>query len=161
VPLFDIVMAGVEPREMGSASGVLQAVNSMSMALGVAGLGAVFFGLLNATAGHAGTFVSAAQWTVLATVALLACAFAVAFWLPRRAREMSAPGAAHEEATWEITRDKKAGAREGGAAAVLRVEPFMHLSGGQAAAVAEEGARLLCFAAEDADDHDIDIARPV
>jgi MFS family permease len=98
VPLFDIVMAGVEPREMGSASGVLQAVNSMSMALGVAGLGAVFFGLLNATAGHAGTFVSAAQWTVLATVALLACAFAVAFWLPRRAREMSAPGQAQEGA---------------------------------------------------------------
>jgi MFS family permease len=98
VPLFDIVMAGVEPREMGSASGVLQAVNSMSMALGVAGLGALFFGLLNATAGRAGTFVSAAQWTVLATVALLACAFVVAFWLPRRAREMGAPGTAHEGA---------------------------------------------------------------
>jgi MFS family permease len=91
VPLFDIVMAGVEPREMGSASGVLQAVNSLSMALGVAGLGAVFFGLLHATAGRASAFASAAQWTVLATVALLACAFALGFGLPRRAREMSAP----------------------------------------------------------------------
>jgi hypothetical protein len=98
VPLFDIVMAGVEPHEMGSASGVLQSVNSMSMALGVAGLGAVFFGLLNATAGHAGTFVSAAQWTVLATIALLACAFALAFWLPRRAREASASEAAPKAA---------------------------------------------------------------
>jgi MFS family permease len=93
VPLFDIVLAGVEPTEMGSASGVLQAVNSLSMALGVAGLGAVFFGLLNATAGHAGGFVSAAQWTLLATVGLLACAFALGFGLPRRAREMTAPEA--------------------------------------------------------------------
>ena len=98
VPLFDIVMAGVEPTEMGSASGVLQAVNSLSMALGVAGLGAVFFGLLNATAGHPGGFVSAAQWTLLATVGLLACAFALGFGLPRRAREMTAPEAITEPA---------------------------------------------------------------
>jgi MFS family permease len=98
VPLFDIVMAGVEPREMGSASGVLQAVNSLSMALGVAGLGAVFFGLLHATAGRASAFASAAQWTVLATVALLACAFALGFGLPRRAREMSAPAPEPEPA---------------------------------------------------------------
>jgi hypothetical protein len=98
VPLFDIVMAGVEPAEMGSASGVLQAVNSLSMALGVAGLGAVFFGLLHATAGHAGAFVSAAQWTLLATIGLLACAFALGFGLPRRAREMTAPEAITEPA---------------------------------------------------------------
>jgi Winged helix DNA-binding domain len=65
------------------------------------------------------------------------------------------------QATWEITRDGKTGTREQGAAAVLRVEPFTQLSRGQAAAVAEEGARLLCFAAEDADDHDVHIARLV
>jgi hypothetical protein len=33
VPLFDIVMAGVEPHEMGSASGVLQATNGLAMSL--------------------------------------------------------------------------------------------------------------------------------
>lgn len=98
VPLLDIVMASVEPAEMGSASGVLQAVNSLSMALGVAGLGAVFFGLLPATAGQAGAFVSAAQWTLLATVGLLACAFALGFGLPRHAREMTAPEAITEPA---------------------------------------------------------------
>ena len=87
VPLFDIAMAGVRPHEMGSASGVLQTVNSLSMSTGVAGLGAVFFSLLNVRAGHAAGYVSAAQWTMLATVGLLAAAFAVAFWLPRRARE--------------------------------------------------------------------------
>ena len=44
-PLFDIVMAGVRPREMGSASGVLQTVNSLGMSLGIAGIGAIFFAL--------------------------------------------------------------------------------------------------------------------
>jgi hypothetical protein len=87
VPLFDIVMAGVRPHEMGSASGVLQTVNSLSMSAGVAGLGAIFFSVLNVRTGHAATFVSAAQWTTLATVGMLASAFAIGFWLPRRARE--------------------------------------------------------------------------
>ena len=70
---------------MGSASGVLQTVNSLSMSTGVAALGAVFFAL--AGSGHAAGYLSAAQWTVLATVGLLATAFAVAFSLPKRARE--------------------------------------------------------------------------
>jgi hypothetical protein len=39
VPLFDIAMPGIRPHEMGSASGVLQTVNSLSMSTGVAGLG--------------------------------------------------------------------------------------------------------------------------
>ena len=45
VPLFDIVMAGVRPQEMGSASGVLQTVNALGMSLGIAGIGAIFFAL--------------------------------------------------------------------------------------------------------------------
>jgi hypothetical protein len=85
VPLFDIAMAGIRPHEMGSASGVLQTVNSLSMSTGVAALGAVFFTI--AGTGHVAGYLSAAQWTVLATVGLLAGAFAVAFWLPKRARE--------------------------------------------------------------------------
>jgi EmrB/QacA subfamily drug resistance transporter len=85
VPLFDIAMAGIRPHEMGSASGVLQTVNSLSMSTGVAVLGAVFFAL--AGGGHVAGYLSAAQWTVLATVGLLAAAFAIAFWLPKRARE--------------------------------------------------------------------------
>jgi hypothetical protein len=32
-------------------------------------------------------YLHAAQWTALATVGLLACSFAVAFGLPKRARE--------------------------------------------------------------------------
>jgi hypothetical protein len=84
VPLFDIVMAGVEPYQMGSAAGVLQSVNGLAMALGVAGLGIVFFDLVRT--GGVGRFLSAGQWTALATAGLLASAFVIAFWLPRHAR---------------------------------------------------------------------------
>ena len=86
VPLFDIVMAGVRPQEMGSASGVLQTVNSLGMSLGIAGIGAIFFALAGGRGGHLPVYLHAAQWTALATVGLLACSFAVAFGLPRRAR---------------------------------------------------------------------------
>jgi hypothetical protein len=101
VPLFDIVMAGVEPYQMGSASSVLGSVNGLATSLGVAGLGAMFFAI--AGPGGAGGFVNAAEWTALATTALLACAFAVAYLLPRRAREAAvgageAAGAAAEGA---------------------------------------------------------------
>jgi EmrB/QacA subfamily drug resistance transporter len=90
VPLFDIVLAGVEPREIGSASGVLQAVNALAMSLGIAGIGAMFFALVGS--GDVHDFLGAAQWTALVTAALLAAAFAVAFWLPRRARETAPAG---------------------------------------------------------------------
>jgi MFS family permease len=94
VPLFDIVMAGVRPQEMGSASGVLQTVNSLGMSLGIAGIGAIFFALVGGHGAHAPVYLHAAQWTALATVGLLACSLAVAFALPRRAREME-PATAH------------------------------------------------------------------
>ena len=87
VPLFDIVMAGVRPHEMGSASGVLQTVNSLGMSLGIAGIGAIFFALAGGHGGHVPVYLHAAEWTALATAGLLACSFAVAFGLPRRARE--------------------------------------------------------------------------
>jgi EmrB/QacA subfamily drug resistance transporter len=91
VPLFDIVMAGVRPRQMGSASGVLQTVNSLGMSLGIAGIGAIFFALVGGPGRHVPVYLNAAEWTALATAGLLACSFAVAFGLPRRAREQSAP----------------------------------------------------------------------
>jgi EmrB/QacA subfamily drug resistance transporter len=94
VPLFDIVMAGVRPQEMGSASGVLQTVNSLGMSLGIAGIGAVFFALAGGHGRHVSVYLSAAQWTALATIGLLACSFALAFGLPRRARDMGAPAGA-------------------------------------------------------------------
>jgi EmrB/QacA subfamily drug resistance transporter len=78
VPLFDIVMAGVRPPEMGSASGILQTINALGVSLGVAGIGAIFFAI------HG--YVPAARTTALVTIGLLAVAFVVGFGLPRRAR---------------------------------------------------------------------------
>jgi hypothetical protein len=56
------------------------------------------------------------------------------------------------QGTWKLA------AGRGGAA--LRVEPFTRLSGGQAAEVTAEGARLLAFAAPGVDAGDIQIAGP-
>ena len=86
VPLFDIVMAGVRPQEMGSASGVLQTVNSLGMSLGIAGIGAIFFALAGGHGQHVPVYLHAAEWTALATVVLLAGSFVIGFWLPRRVR---------------------------------------------------------------------------
>jgi EmrB/QacA subfamily drug resistance transporter len=53
-PFFDIVLAGVETGEYGSASGTLNAVQQFAGALGVAVLGTVFFGVLG---GHVASAV--------------------------------------------------------------------------------------------------------
>jgi EmrB/QacA subfamily drug resistance transporter len=105
VPLFDIVLAGVADHEVGSAAGVLQAMQQLGMSLGVAVVGTVFFGLLGRYADRTLDFVSAAETTALITVGLLALAFAIGFLLPRHARghETAAgadetPGAGHEPA---------------------------------------------------------------
>jgi MFS family permease len=86
VPLFDIVMAGVRPQEMGSASGVLQTVNSLGMSLGIAGIGAIFFAQVGGLGRHVPLYLHAAEWAALATAALLAASFVLGFRLPRKAR---------------------------------------------------------------------------
>src|SRR5204862_7425138 len=86
VPLFDIVMAGVRPQEMGSASGVLQTVNSLGMSLGIAGIGAIFFALAGGHGQHVPVYLHAAEWTALPTIILLAGSFVIGFGLPHRAR---------------------------------------------------------------------------
>ena len=45
-PFFDIILAGVEPHETGSAAGTLNAVQQLGGALGIAILGTVFFHIL-------------------------------------------------------------------------------------------------------------------
>jgi EmrB/QacA subfamily drug resistance transporter len=80
--LFDIILAGVAMEEVGSASGLLNAVQQLASALGVAVLGTVFFSRL--TAGHLPT--DALQITAWATLIPLALTFALAFKLPMQAR---------------------------------------------------------------------------
>ena len=90
VPLFDIVMAGVEPYQMGSAASVLQSSNGLGASFGVAGLGAIFFSIAGSGGSHG--FLLASEWIALLSALLLVVAFVIAFALPRAVRE-TAPAA--------------------------------------------------------------------
>jgi EmrB/QacA subfamily drug resistance transporter len=97
VPLFEIVVGGVADHEVGSASGVLQAMQQLGMSLGVAGIGTLFFGALGAHPDRTRDFLAAAQQTTLVTVGLIALAFLVGFLLPGDARAQEGAGFAHAE----------------------------------------------------------------
>ncbi|HEY7483136.1 MAG TPA: MFS transporter [Streptosporangiaceae bacterium] len=99
-PFFDIVLAGVEPHETGSAGGTLTAIQQLGSAMGVAVLGTIFFGLLGApSAAHPdGGFGHAMTTTLWIEVGMLALTFVATFLLPLRARPEDAPA---EEARLE------------------------------------------------------------
>jgi len=80
--LFDFILAGVDMDEVGSASGVLEAVQQLSSALGVAALGTIFF---SAFGGHLPTHALAI--TAWACLVPLSITFLLLFKLPMRARE--------------------------------------------------------------------------
>jgi EmrB/QacA subfamily drug resistance transporter len=80
--LFDFILAGVGMDEVGSATGVVEAMQQLSSAVGVAVLGTIFF---SAFADHPPTHALAI--TAWACLAPIAAAFALIFRLPIRARE--------------------------------------------------------------------------
>jgi EmrB/QacA subfamily drug resistance transporter len=80
--LFDFILAGVGMSEVGSASGVLEAVQQLSSALGVAVLGTIFFSAFD---GHLPTHgLAVTAWACLVP---LAVTFLLVFKLPQHARE--------------------------------------------------------------------------
>ncbi|MFZ0091810.1 MAG: MFS transporter [Solirubrobacteraceae bacterium] len=80
--LFDFVLAGVAMDEVGSASGVLNAVQQLANALGVAILGTVFFSVLSR--GHVATgALTTTAWVCLIPLAIT---FLLAFRLPMHPR---------------------------------------------------------------------------
>jgi hypothetical protein len=85
VPMADVILAGVAPHETGSASGLLETVQQLATALGIALAGTVLFGQLGSARGH-GAFVSAATVALTVSAGLLALAWLAVWWLPRRAR---------------------------------------------------------------------------
>jgi len=85
-PLFDFILAGVGGDEVGSASGVLNAIQQFGSALGIAVLATVFFAYVD----HGSTSVSAMTNTTLLTLVPLALATLAVFRLPQRAREVGA-----------------------------------------------------------------------
>src|SRR4051812_24171996 len=86
VPMFDVILAGVEPRQLGSASGLLETIQQLGMSIGIAVVGTVLFGVLGGGRGPA-AFVGAADHALLVAVGFLAAAFVVTWWLPRHARQ--------------------------------------------------------------------------
>jgi EmrB/QacA subfamily drug resistance transporter len=80
--LFDFILAGVGMEEVGSASGVLEAAQQLSSAIGVASLGTIFF---SAFTDHLPTHALAI--TAWACLVPTTAAFALIFRLPMHARE--------------------------------------------------------------------------
>jgi EmrB/QacA subfamily drug resistance transporter len=85
VPMFDVILAGVAPHEMGSASGLLESIQQLAMSIGIAAVGTVLFDRVGTAHGPI-AFVGASDHALLVAVAFLAAACAAVFWLPRHAR---------------------------------------------------------------------------
>jgi EmrB/QacA subfamily drug resistance transporter len=86
-PLFDIVLASVSDEETGSASGLLNALQQLATAIGVAVLGSLFFASL---AGHG--FGGSLQRTLWVQAGSVVVMLALTPLMPRWARETDAPG---------------------------------------------------------------------
>ena len=80
--LFDVILGGVVEAEVGTASGLLNALQQMAFALGIAGVATIFFDVMDAP--HLPS--SALGVTALVAVVPLAISYALAFKLPERAR---------------------------------------------------------------------------
>ena len=95
LPLYDILIAAVQDHEVGSAAGLLEAIQQLGGALGVAVLGTIFFSLMGvgAAAAHRTASLHAAQVTTLTTIAVTVLAFALGFLLPRKPRTPALPAA--------------------------------------------------------------------
>jgi predicted MFS family arabinose efflux permease len=81
-PLFSVVLAGVADDEVGTASGVLNALQQLGGAVGIAVLGTVFFDQVEADGG----FLDGMRYVSWLAVALIAGTVAVSVLLPRQAR---------------------------------------------------------------------------
>lgn len=84
-PLFDIILASLTDAEVGSGSGLLNAVQQFAGALGVAVLGTIFFHLLPL---HG--FSISTRTVTWVTIGCYAVSFLAAFLLPLKAREEGA-----------------------------------------------------------------------
>jgi EmrB/QacA subfamily drug resistance transporter len=108
--LFDTILAAVTDRETGSASGVLNALQQLAGAIGVAVLGTVFF----TAAGH-GDFGGALERTLWWELGLMAAMLAASTLLPKWARDPADVLAA----TAAGDRDAGAGGEPAGAPAAV------------------------------------------
>lgn len=80
--LVGSVLAGVRPGHAGAAAGVLTTSQQFASAVGVTGLGSIFFAALGSRTGPAG-YISALEWTVACSVILAFAASGLSTLLPR------------------------------------------------------------------------------
>ena len=85
VPMFDVILADVTHRELGSASGLLESVQQLAMSIGIAVVGTVLFDRLGPAHGPL-AFMGAADHALLVAIAFLMTALAAVCWLPKHAR---------------------------------------------------------------------------
>lgn len=95
-PLFDFILAAVTDAEVGSASGVVNAMQQLAGAVGVAVIGTVFFSVL----GRAG-FVPAIERCLLIELGVAPVLALLAWLLPRYPREAADAGVAGDAAGGE------------------------------------------------------------
>lgn len=81
--MFDVILGSVTETEVGTASGLLNALQQLAAALGIAVIGTIFFNGLDG----GGLPSEALAITALATLIPLAFSFVLAFRLPRRPRQ--------------------------------------------------------------------------
>jgi len=81
-PLFDFILAAVTDREVGSASGVVNALQQLAGAVGIAVIGTVFFSVL----GHEG-FAAAIERCLLIELGITPVLALLAWLLPLRPRD--------------------------------------------------------------------------
>lgn len=92
VPLFSIIMGEIDDREVGSAAGLLSSLEQLGASLGVAILGTVFFDMLRleqdgpVAAIAAGRHLTAVEHTLTWVLAMIAVAWVIGWFLPRRAK---------------------------------------------------------------------------
>jgi MFS family permease len=85
VPMFDVILAGVSHRELGSASGLLESVQQLAMSVGIAVVGTVLFDHLGSGHGPLAC-MGAADHALLVAIGFLLAALAAVCWLPKHAR---------------------------------------------------------------------------
>jgi hypothetical protein len=95
-PLFDFILAAVTDHEVGSASGVVNTMQQLAGAIGVAVIGTVFFSVL----GHEG-FTAAIERCLLIELGIAPALALLAWLLPRRPRDPEALPA-HETEVREL-----------------------------------------------------------
>ncbi|MFC6355699.1 MFS transporter [Luethyella okanaganae] len=86
-PYFDIVLAGVDDQEVGSASGSLTAVQQLGNAVGVATLGTVYFTVLAHTVGDEAGYSHALSTALGWSAGFVVAAALITTLLPRKGRE--------------------------------------------------------------------------